>query len=219
MLMLSKVTLTKWVKWLKYGIKRDQDAYTILNRISVTVWAICAFRLQNPHQWFLAKQSSLKGWKEMSQKYQKQFGTGNTIWNWSWSQKGCHVINPQNYNFNKFKQGKFWCSQNATNQLKSNVELGYMCPRGNSGLPAVTLTKWLKWYVHARYMKVLSVTVSMFKRRMEMKLGERREKWGALHRLVVTFWDCFTVTVGGLMLLHYMEGGGVSGGPPPEKFW
>ena len=28
-------------------------------------------------------------------------------------------------------------------------------PSGNSGLPAVTLTKWLKWCVYARYMKVL----------------------------------------------------------------
>ena len=35
-------------------------------------------------------------------------------------------------------------SKRYTNQLKSNVELGYMCPRGNSGPPAVTLTKWLK---------------------------------------------------------------------------
>ena len=26
------------------------------------------------------------------------------------------VINPQNYNFNQFWYGKFWCSQNATNQ-------------------------------------------------------------------------------------------------------
>ena len=30
---------------------------------------------------------------------------------------------------------------NATNQPKSTVELGYMCPRGLSGPPAVTLTK------------------------------------------------------------------------------
>ena len=51
------------------------------------------------------------------------------------------VINPQNYNFNQFKLGKFWCSQNATNQPKSTVELGYMCPRGLTGPPAVTLTK------------------------------------------------------------------------------
>ena len=29
-----------------------------------------------------------------------------------------------------------------------------------------------------------------------------------MHRLVVSFWDCFTVTLGGLMLLYYMEGGG-----------
>ena len=83
-----------------------------------------------------------------------------------------------------------------------------MCHWGNSGQPAVTLTKWLKWCVHARYMKVLSVTVSTFKRRMEKKLGERREKWGVMHRLVVSFWDCFTVTLGGLMLLYlYMVGG------------
>ena len=39
------------------------------------------------------------------------------------------VINPQNYNSNQFKHGKFWCSQNATNQPKSTEELGYMCPR------------------------------------------------------------------------------------------
>ena len=38
------------------------------------------------------------------------------------------VINPQNYNFN-FQYGKLWCSQNAKNQPKSTVELGYMCPR------------------------------------------------------------------------------------------
>ena len=42
-----------------------------------------------------------------------------------------------------------------------------------------------------------------------MKLGERREKWGAMDRLVVSFWDCFTVTLGGLMLLYFMEGGGL----------
>ena len=30
---------------------------------------------------------------------------------------------------------------NATNQPKSTVELGYMCPRGLTGPPAVTLTK------------------------------------------------------------------------------
>ena len=30
---------------------------------------------------------------------------------------------------------------NATNQPKSTVELGYMCPRGLVGPPAVTLTK------------------------------------------------------------------------------
>ena len=84
-----------------------------------------------------------------------------------------------------------------------------MCPRGNSGPPAVTLTKRLKWCVHARYIKVLSVTISMFKRRMENKLGERREKWGTLLHLVVSFLNCFTVILGGLMFLYYMEGGGM----------
>ena len=44
---------------------------------------------------------------------------------------------------------------------------------------------------------------------MEEKLGERREKWGAMHRLVVSFWDCFTVTLGGVLLFYYMEGGGM----------
>ena len=53
------------------------------------------------------------------------------------------VINPQNYNFNQFETRKFWRSQNATNQPKLNVELGYMCSQGLSGPPAVTLTKWL----------------------------------------------------------------------------
>ena len=55
------------------------------------------------------------------------------------------VINPQNYNFNIFIHGKFGCSKNATNQSKSTVELGYMCPRGLSGSPAVTLNKKLKF--------------------------------------------------------------------------
>ena len=51
------------------------------------------------------------------------------------------VINPKNYNVNQIVYGKFWCPQNATNLLKSTVELGYMCPRGFPGPPAVTLTK------------------------------------------------------------------------------
>ena len=33
---------------------------------------------------------------------------------------------------------------NATNQTKSTAELGYMCHRGLTGPPAVTLTKYLK---------------------------------------------------------------------------
>ena len=48
-------------------------------------------------------------------------------------------INPQNNNFNQFEHVKFWCSQNATNQ-PTTVELGYMCPRGLTGPPALTLS-------------------------------------------------------------------------------
>ena len=51
------------------------------------------------------------------------------------------VINPQNYNLNQLKHGNFDALKNATNQPKSTVELGYMCPRGLTGPPAVTLTK------------------------------------------------------------------------------
>ena len=43
---------------------------------------------------------------------------------------------------------------------------------------------------------------------MEQKLGERREKRGAMHHLVVSF-GTVLVTLGGLMLLYYMEGGGL----------
>ena len=32
------------------------------------------------------------------------------------------VINPQNYNFNQFIYGKFWCSQNARNQPKLTAD-------------------------------------------------------------------------------------------------
>ena len=34
---------------------------------------------------------------------------------------------------------------NATNQPESTVELGYMCPRGLTGPPVVTLIKQLKY--------------------------------------------------------------------------
>ena len=43
-------------------------------------------------------------------------------------------------NFYNFEYGKLSCSLNDTNQPKSTVELGYMCPRGLTGPPVVTLT-------------------------------------------------------------------------------
>ena len=51
------------------------------------------------------------------------------------------VINPQSYNFNQFKYGKFGYSQKATNQSKSTVELGYMCPRQLISPQVMTLNK------------------------------------------------------------------------------
>ena len=47
------------------------------------------------------------------------------------------VTNPQYYNFNT----ENLMLSNTTNQPKSTVELAYMCPRGLTGPPAVTLTK------------------------------------------------------------------------------
>ena len=40
-----------------------------------------------------------------------------------------------------FNSENFDALKTPTNQPKSTVELGYMCPRGLSGPPAVTLTK------------------------------------------------------------------------------
>ena len=58
----------------------------------------------------------------------------------SWSKKD-GGMNPQNYNFNQYLSWQILMLSNATNQAKSTVELDYVCPRGFSGPPAVTLTK------------------------------------------------------------------------------
>ena len=55
------------------------------------------------------------------------------------------VINPQNYNVYQFQHSKFRCSQNASNQLKSAVELGNICHGGLLAPPALTFTKLLKY--------------------------------------------------------------------------
>ena len=73
---------------------------------------------------------NLKSWKVMTQKCLNKPEA-----------KRDGVINPQNYNFNQFLTREFLMLSNATNQPKSIVELGYMCPRGLLGPPAVTLTK------------------------------------------------------------------------------
>ena len=48
---------------------------------------------------------------------------------------------PTKLQFRSILTQKILMLSNATNQPKSTVELGYMCPRGLSGPPAVTLTK------------------------------------------------------------------------------
>ena len=58
----------------------------------------------------------------------------------SWRQKGWSDKSTQ-LQFQTILTRKFWMLSNATNQPKSTVELGYMCPRGLTGPPAVTLTK------------------------------------------------------------------------------
>ena len=58
----------------------------------------------------------------------------------SWSQKGwCNK--PTKLQFQSILKRKILMLSSATNQPKSTVELGYMCPRGLTGPPAVTLTK------------------------------------------------------------------------------
>ena len=60
----------------------------------------------------------------------------------SWSLMGwCNKPTNNNSVVNIDWHGTVWCSQNATNQPKSTVELCYMCLGGLTGPPAVTLTK------------------------------------------------------------------------------
>ena len=66
-----------------------------LKRIKLTTWTICAFRVLNPRQWSLAKQSSLKSWSD-AQNVPKQTKA-----------KRDGVINPQNYNLNHLNMANF----------------------------------------------------------------------------------------------------------------
>ena len=88
-------------------------------------------RISSTEPLSLAKQINFKSCKVLTQKCQTKA-----------KPKRDFVINPQNYNSDQFQHGKFGCSQkNVTNQPKPMVELRYMCPRGLTGPPAVTLTK------------------------------------------------------------------------------
>ena len=79
------------------------DVYTIWNRILITIWTICAFRVLNPHQWSLAKQCNFKSRKVMPQKCQNKLKT----------KRWC--INITIVQFKSILTRKIWCSQTATN--------------------------------------------------------------------------------------------------------
>ena len=66
-------------------------------------------------------------------------------WQTGWSQKWfCNK--PSKLQFQSILNiENFWCTQNSTNQPKSTVELGYMCPRGVS------------WQIDKRYSRELHV--------------------------------------------------------------
>ena len=59
--------------------------------------------------------------------------------------KGIWCNKPTKLQFQSILTRKNLMLSNATNQPKSTVELGYICPRGLTGPPAVTLTKELKY--------------------------------------------------------------------------
>ena len=89
-----------------------------------------------------------------------------------------------------------------------------MCPRGLSGPPAVTLTKWLKCACQI-YEGSICHRLKRFRRRMEKKLGGSKKTEVLKSFFVLGFGDILRVTLGRLMNLNYME----EGGPPPEKVW
>ena len=62
-------------------------------------------------------------------------------------------------------------------------------------------------------MKVLYVTVSRLKRRMEKKLGESKEREVPTSFFVLGFGEVLRAKLGRLMNLNYME----DGSPPSEK--
>ena len=59
----------QWHPQSSWKSNRDfyQDVYTSFNRIKLTIWTICTFRVLNPHQW-----STLKSWKVMTKKCQNK---------------------------------------------------------------------------------------------------------------------------------------------------
>ena len=122
------------------GIARYRMVCLVL---SLTISTICAFRVQNPHHWFLAKQSSLKSFKEMSQKYQKKLKPKGMSWNKS-----------TKLQFQSISTRKILMLSKRYESTEVERRTWLHVLRRNSGPQAVTLTKWLKWCVHAIYMKI-----------------------------------------------------------------
>ena len=85
-----------------------------------------------PSSVILSQKSIFKSWKEMTQTCQK-----------AEAKRSVGITHNMKIS-NNFNTENLMLS-NATNQPKSIVELGYMCPRGLTGPSALTLTKYLKY--------------------------------------------------------------------------
>ena len=108
------------------------------------------------------------------------------------------VINPQNYNFHKFYHEKIWCSKNATNQPKSTVELGYMCPRTYSW-PLFFFLKMFAYYHTSLQMETRNRNVSnrvyWFETRVMIRI-----KWWKLYSVYMYSVFTFNISIISLLL-------------------
>ena len=93
------------------------DVYTILKRIKWTIWTICAFRLLYPRQLSWAKKNVIQKIEKWCPK-----SVESSLRQIGWCNK------PITLQFQSRLTRKILRLSNATNQPKSTVELGYMCP-------------------------------------------------------------------------------------------
>ena len=92
------------------NINRDfyLDVYTILNRIKLTTWTICAFRILNPRKWSLVKESKWKSWKIMPKRAERSFSQKR------WCNK------PTNFQFLSILTNNFY-------QFKLTISINFKC--------------------------------------------------------------------------------------------